>query len=76
MKTKPKASINKELLVWDSGINPPITGPRILKIGRVGFGPFAKFVSNTMIRQGHIQRAVSGTDYFNLCAQMGISFFR
>ncbi|XP_059457573.1 arogenate dehydrogenase 1, chloroplastic-like [Corylus avellana] len=49
---------------------------RILKIGIVGFGSFAQFLSKTMIRQGHILRAASRTDYSNLCSQMGISFFR
>ncbi|XP_059457569.1 arogenate dehydrogenase 1, chloroplastic-like isoform X1 [Corylus avellana] len=49
---------------------------RILKISIVGFGPFAQFLSKTMIRQGHILRAVSRTDYSNLSAEMGITFFR
>ncbi|KAE7996539.1 hypothetical protein FH972_001254 [Carpinus fangiana] len=53
-----------------------VSSSRNLKIGIIGFGPFAQFLSKTMIRQGHILRAASRTDYSNLCAQMGISFFR
>ncbi|KAK7851709.1 arogenate dehydrogenase 1, chloroplastic [Quercus suber] len=49
---------------------------RILKIGMVGFGPFGQFLGKTMIKQGHILRATSRTDYSELCANSGISFFR
>ncbi|XP_062155043.1 arogenate dehydrogenase 1, chloroplastic-like [Alnus glutinosa] len=49
---------------------------RILQIGILGFGPFAQFLSKTMIRQGHILRAASRTDYSTPCAHLGISFFR
>ncbi|XP_075483463.1 arogenate dehydrogenase 1, chloroplastic-like isoform X1 [Primulina tabacum] len=47
-----------------------------LKIGIVGFGPFAQFLAKTMIKQGHSITATSRSDYSNLCTQMGISFFR
>ncbi|GMY08324.1 arogenate dehydrogenase 1, chloroplastic [Fagus crenata] len=49
---------------------------RNLKIGIVGFGPFAQFLAKTMIRQGHILTATSRSDYSELCASLGISFFR
>ncbi|XP_041026672.1 arogenate dehydrogenase 1, chloroplastic-like [Juglans microcarpa x Juglans regia] len=49
---------------------------RTLRIGIVGFGPFGQFLGKTMIRQGHLLRATSRTDYSQLCAHMGISFFR
>uniref|UniRef100_A0A2N9J5G0 Prephenate/arogenate dehydrogenase domain-containing protein n=1 Tax=Fagus sylvatica TaxID=28930 RepID=A0A2N9J5G0_FAGSY len=49
---------------------------RNLKIGIVGFGPFAQFLAKTMIRQGHILTATSRSDYSELCANLGISFFR
>ncbi|KAK4579616.1 hypothetical protein RGQ29_029331 [Quercus rubra] len=49
---------------------------RILKIGIVGFGPFGQFLGKTMIKQGHILRATSRSDYSELCANSGISFFR
>ncbi|KAL3653433.1 ATP-binding cassette transporter CGR1 [Castilleja foliolosa] len=47
-----------------------------LKIGIVGFGPFAQFLVKTMIKQGHSIRVTSRSDYTDLCAQLGISFFR
>ncbi|XP_068642667.1 arogenate dehydrogenase 2, chloroplastic-like [Aristolochia californica] len=47
-----------------------------LKIGIVGFGPFAQFLAKTMIRQGHSLTATSRSDYSDLCNQMGIKFFR
>ncbi|KAB1214115.1 Arogenate dehydrogenase 1, chloroplastic [Morella rubra] len=49
---------------------------RILRIGVVGFGNFAQFLAKTMIRQGHVLRATSRTDYSELCAHLGILFFR
>ncbi|GMY08325.1 arogenate dehydrogenase 1, chloroplastic [Fagus crenata] len=49
---------------------------RNLKIGIVGFGPFAQFLSKTMIKQGHILTATSRSDYSELCAKLGISFFK
>ncbi|XP_077213605.1 arogenate dehydrogenase 2, chloroplastic-like isoform X1 [Tasmannia lanceolata] len=48
----------------------------ILKIGFVGFGPFAQFLAKTMIKQGHSVTATSRSDYSQLCSQMGITFFR
>lgn len=47
-----------------------------LKIGIIGFGPFAQFLAKTMIKQSHCITATSRSDYSNLCTQMGISFFR
>ncbi|KAK6135761.1 hypothetical protein DH2020_030456 [Rehmannia glutinosa] len=47
-----------------------------LKIGIIGFGPFAQFLVKTMIKQGHFIRATSRSDYTDLCNQLGISFFR
>ncbi|KAL8050108.1 hypothetical protein ABFX02_06G061700 [Erythranthe guttata] len=46
-----------------------------LKIGIIGFGPFAQFLVKTMIKQGHSIRANSRSDYTDLCNQLGISFF-
>ncbi|XP_062089294.1 arogenate dehydrogenase 1, chloroplastic-like [Humulus lupulus] len=47
-----------------------------LKIGIVGFGPFAQFLAKTIIKQGHTLRATSRTDYADLCVSLGVSFFR
>ncbi|KAI3458481.1 hypothetical protein Pfo_015144 [Paulownia fortunei] len=47
-----------------------------LKIGIIGFGPFAQFLVKTMIKQGHSIRATSRSDYTDMCTQLGISFFR
>ncbi|KAL0282228.1 UNVERIFIED_CONTAM: Arogenate dehydrogenase 1, chloroplastic [Sesamum angustifolium] len=47
-----------------------------LKIGIIGFGPFAQFLVKTMIKQGHSIRANSRSDYTDLCTQLGVSFFR
>ncbi|KAG9445441.1 hypothetical protein H6P81_016781 [Aristolochia fimbriata] len=47
-----------------------------LKIGIVGFGPFAQFLAKTMIKQGHSLAATSRSDYSHLCSQMGVKFFR
>ncbi|XP_077214241.1 arogenate dehydrogenase 2, chloroplastic-like [Tasmannia lanceolata] len=48
----------------------------ILKIGIVGFGPFAQFLAETMIKQGHSVTATSRSDYSHVCSQMGITFLR
>ncbi|KAL2526703.1 Arogenate dehydrogenase 1 [Abeliophyllum distichum] len=47
-----------------------------LKIGIIGFGPFAQFLAKTMIKQGHSIRTTSRSDYTDLCTQLGILFFR
>ncbi|KAG0477018.1 hypothetical protein HPP92_013859 [Vanilla planifolia] len=47
-----------------------------LKIGIIGFGPFAQFLARTMIKQGHVLIATSRSDHSLLCSQMGIPFFR
>ncbi|KAL3834791.1 hypothetical protein ACJIZ3_009527 [Penstemon smallii] len=47
-----------------------------LKIGIIGFGPFAQFLSKTMIKQGHSITATSRSDYTDLCTHLGISYFR
>ncbi|OIT33108.1 PREDICTED: arogenate dehydrogenase 1, chloroplastic-like [Nicotiana attenuata] len=49
---------------------------RTMRIGIIGFGPFAQFLAKTMIKQGHIIRAISRSDYSELCANLGILFFR
>ncbi|XP_057952606.1 arogenate dehydrogenase 1, chloroplastic-like [Malania oleifera] len=49
---------------------------RTLKIGIVGFGRFAQFLAQTMAKQGHSLTATSRTDYSDLCACLGIPFFR
>ncbi|KAJ8537227.1 hypothetical protein K7X08_035628 [Anisodus acutangulus] len=49
---------------------------KTLRIGIIGFGPFAQFLAKTMIKQGHIIRATSRSDYSELCANLGILFFR
>ncbi|XP_051138079.1 arogenate dehydrogenase 1, chloroplastic-like [Andrographis paniculata] len=48
----------------------------LLKIGIIGFGPFAQFLVKTMIKQGHEIRATSRSDYSDICTQLGISFYR
>ncbi|KAL5568860.1 hypothetical protein UlMin_025435 [Ulmus minor] len=47
-----------------------------LKIGIVGFGSFAQFLAKTILKQGHVLRATSRTDYSELCLNLGVSFFR
>ncbi|KAF7830905.1 arogenate dehydrogenase 1, chloroplastic-like [Senna tora] len=47
-----------------------------MKIGIVGFGPFAQFLSNTIIKQGHTVSATSRSDYSHLCSQLGVQFFK
>ncbi|KAF5738429.1 arogenate dehydrogenase 1 chloroplastic-like [Tripterygium wilfordii] len=59
-----------------SGSNASSLSFTALKIGIIGFGSFAQFLSKTMIKQGHIVRATSRTDYSQLCDHLGISFFR
>ncbi|KAG6433304.1 hypothetical protein SASPL_104912 [Salvia splendens] len=53
-----------------------MSSTKSLRIGMIGFGPFAQFLAKTMIRQGHIITATSRSDYTHLCTQLGISFFR
>lgn len=48
----------------------------ILKIGIIGFGPFAQFLAKTMLEQGHSLIATSRSDHSTLCSQMGIRFYR
>ena len=49
---------------------------RTLRIGIVGFGPFGQFLATTMMKQGHTLTATSRSDHSQLCARLGISFFR
>ncbi|KAL6977515.1 ATP-binding cassette transporter CGR1 [Sarracenia purpurea var. burkii] len=49
---------------------------RTLKIGIIGFGPFGQFLSKTMMKQGHAITATSRADHSQLCAHLGISFYR
>ncbi|CAK9160614.1 unnamed protein product [Ilex paraguariensis] len=55
---------------------PSSSSPRTLKIGIIGFGPFAQFLAKTIIKQGHTIRATSRSDHSELSVQLGISFFR
>ncbi|XP_031373875.1 arogenate dehydrogenase 1, chloroplastic-like [Punica granatum] len=48
---------------------------RALRIGIIGFGPFAQFLSKTITKQRHQLQATSRTDHSQLCARMGITFF-
>ncbi|KAL3334394.1 hypothetical protein AABB24_030901, partial [Solanum stoloniferum] len=50
--------------------------PKPLRIGIIGFGPFAQFLAKTMMKQGHFIRVTSRSDYSELCANLGILFFR
>ncbi|KAK4489313.1 hypothetical protein RD792_005117 [Penstemon davidsonii] len=54
----------------------PSPSQNSLKIGIIGFGPFAQFLSSTMIKQGHSITATSRSDYTDLCTHLGISFLR
>lgn len=47
-----------------------------LKIGIIGFGPFAQFLARTMIKQGHSLATTSRSDHSDVCSQMGIMFYR
>ncbi|MFS8012928.1 putative arogenate dehydrogenase (NADP(+)) [Helianthus anomalus] len=49
------------------------TSKKTLNIGIIGFGPFSQFLTKTMIKQGHIVRATSRSDY---SAHLGANFFR
>ncbi|XP_022853000.1 arogenate dehydrogenase 1, chloroplastic-like [Olea europaea var. sylvestris] len=42
----------------------------------LGFGPFARFLAKTMVKQGHSIRATSRSDYTDLCIHLGALFFR
>ncbi|XP_023732037.1 arogenate dehydrogenase 1, chloroplastic [Lactuca sativa] len=46
---------------------------RTLKIGIIGFGTFAQFLAKTMIKQGHLIRATSRSDYSGFPS---VHFFR
>ncbi|XP_058110448.1 arogenate dehydrogenase 2, chloroplastic-like [Magnolia sinica] len=50
--------------------------PLPLKIGIIGFGPFAQFLTKTMLKQGHSIAATSRTDYSHLSSELGVTFFR
>ncbi|XP_010264524.1 PREDICTED: arogenate dehydrogenase 1, chloroplastic-like [Nelumbo nucifera] len=49
---------------------------KTLRIGIIGFGPFARFLAATMIKQGHTLTATSRSDHSHLCTHLGIPFFR
>ncbi|KAL3524022.1 hypothetical protein ACH5RR_016856 [Cinchona calisaya] len=49
---------------------------RALKIGIIGFGPFAQFLVQTMSKQGHSIRATSRSDCSEQCAHLGVTFIR
>ncbi|XP_060181647.1 arogenate dehydrogenase 1, chloroplastic-like isoform X1 [Lycium barbarum] len=46
-----------------------------LRIGIIGFGPFAQFLAKTLMKQGHFISATSRSDYSDLCTNLGILFF-
>ncbi|OVA07825.1 Prephenate dehydrogenase [Macleaya cordata] len=48
---------------------------RTLKIGIIGYGPFAQFLAKIMMKQGHIISATSRSDYSHICSQLGLTFF-
>ncbi|WMV33612.1 hypothetical protein MTR67_026997 [Solanum verrucosum] len=50
--------------------------PKTIRIGIIGFGPFAQFLAKTMMKQGHLIRVTSRSDYSELCTNLGILFFR
>ncbi|XP_042475689.1 arogenate dehydrogenase 1, chloroplastic-like [Macadamia integrifolia] len=47
-----------------------------LKIGIIGFGPFAQFLAITLVKQGHTLSATSRSDHSELSSRLGINFFR
>ncbi|XP_043701807.1 arogenate dehydrogenase 2, chloroplastic-like [Telopea speciosissima] len=47
-----------------------------LKIGIIGFGPFAQFLASTMVKQGHTLTATSRSDHSELSSHLGVNFFR
>ncbi|KAL7229234.1 hypothetical protein ACSBR2_007854 [Camellia fascicularis] len=49
---------------------------RTVKIGIICFGPFAQFLSKTMLKQGHSITATSRSDHSHISLQLGISFYR
>ncbi|XAR71890.1 Arogenate dehydrogenase (NADP(+)) [Bertholletia excelsa] len=55
---------------------PSSSSARSLKIGVVGLGPFAQFLSKTILKQGHAITATSRTDYSHICSHLDISFYR
>lgn len=57
-----------------SATSPP--SETLLKVGIVGFGPFAQFLSRTILKQGHLVTATSRSDHSQLCSELGITFFR
>lgn len=46
-----------------------------LKIAIIGFGNFGQFLAKTLIRQGHTILAYSRSDYSDVAASLGASFF-
>ncbi|KAL5706949.1 arogenate dehydrogenase (NADP(+)) [Ranunculus cassubicifolius] len=46
-----------------------------LKIGIVGFGNFGQFLAKTLVAQGHCVLAQSRSDYADVAAELGVSFF-
>ncbi|CAM8963348.1 unnamed protein product [Rhodiola kirilowii] len=46
-----------------------------LKIAIIGFGNYGQFLAKTLIRQGHTVLAHSRSDYTNVAATLGASFF-
>ncbi|KAK1409390.1 hypothetical protein QVD17_35916 [Tagetes erecta] len=49
------------------------TSTRKLNIGMIGFGSFSHFLAKTMMKQGHVVRATSRSDYSH---QLGTNFIR
>ncbi|KAL5706955.1 arogenate dehydrogenase (NADP(+)) [Ranunculus cassubicifolius] len=46
-----------------------------LKVGIVGFGNFGQFLAKTLVAQGHFVLAQSRSDYADVAAELGVSFF-
>lgn len=57
-----------------SSTNP--SSETLLKVGIVGFGPFAQFLSRTILKQGHLVSATSRSDHSQICSELGITFYR
>ncbi|GMH04571.1 hypothetical protein Nepgr_006411 [Nepenthes gracilis] len=46
-----------------------------LKVGIIGFGNYGQFLAKTLVRQGHTVLAHSRSNYSQIAANLGVSFF-
>ncbi|KAL4580466.1 hypothetical protein LXL04_016660 [Taraxacum kok-saghyz] len=60
---------------YESKISDRITISKTLKIAIVGFGNFGQFLAKTLVRQGHTILAHSRTDYSDIAADIGVSYY-